>query len=222
MVNKRLNADLEGSFNQKFRSKRFKFFISLLERVKSDKKLRILDIGGEQTYWERRNFLDNTDLEITLLNIKKVDTKNDNFKSVIGDATDLSAYKDKEFDIVYSNSVIEHLFTKENQEKMADEVRRVGKNYYIQTPNYYFPLEPHWYFPFHQFLPLKFRIFLTMHFNISYYKKEPDKEKATIRVTEIQLLTEKNMKQLFPDGKVYRERFLGLKKSITMYKFPEA
>lgn len=57
-------------------------------------------------------------------------------------------YSDREFDIVYSNSVIEHLFTKGNQVKMANEVRRVGNNYYIQTPNYYFPLSRIGYFLF--------------------------------------------------------------------------
>lgn len=64
-----------------------------------------------------------------------------------GDATNLSQYSDKSFDIVFSNSVIEHLYTKENQISMAKEVNRVGKNYFIQTPNYWFPIEPHWVFP---------------------------------------------------------------------------
>ena len=54
---------------------------------------------------------------ITLLNSEKVDTKNDNFVSIKGDATNLSEFKDQEFDIVFSNSVIEHLFSKENQRK---------------------------------------------------------------------------------------------------------
>ncbi|MBC8844888.1 class I SAM-dependent methyltransferase, partial [Escherichia coli] len=76
-------------------------------------------------------------------------------------ATDLSEIDDQQFDIVFSNSVIEHLYTWENQEKMAKEVLRVGKYHFIQTPNYWFPIEPHWVFPFFQFLPKSIRIRLT-------------------------------------------------------------
>jgi hypothetical protein len=56
-------------------------------------------------------------------------------------------YRDKEFDIAFSNSVIEHVGNDLRIRQMADEVRRVGRNY-LQTPNYYFPLEPHFFFPF--------------------------------------------------------------------------
>ena len=130
------------------------------------------------------HFLNNANVEITLLNVRKVETRNSNFISVKGDASDLSEYKDKEFDIVYSNSVIEHLFTKENQKKMADEVRRVGKNYYVQTPNYYFPIEPHWLFPLYHFFPFGFRVFLTRHISTGHFQERTSIKKAIIRVSE--------------------------------------
>ena len=38
---------------------------------------------------------------------------------------------------------------------------------------------------------------------------------------EVKLLTQNEMEKLFPDGKVYKEMFWGLTKSITMYRFPE-
>jgi len=212
----------EKSLYQYFRKKRFKFFISLLERVKTDKTIQILDIGGTEIYWERMKFSNNTNVIVTLLNLEKVPTKNNNFISIKGDASDLSLFKDKQFDVVFSNSVIEHLFSFDNQEKMAAEVMRVGKYYYVQTPNYFFPIEPHWEFPFFQFLPFKIRVFLTKNFNLGYYKKAANEEDAIKLVSEIRLLTEKQMKRLFPGGKVYRETFLGvLVKSITLYSFLE-
>lgn len=216
-----LDPDNVKSVNQKFREKRFAFFKELLQTVEADKPIEILDIGGTQLYWERMNFTESDRYNITLLNLSVAPVKYKNFYSIKGDACDLSEFGDKHFDIVFSNSVIEHLFTKENQMKMANEVRRVGRFYYIQTPNYYFPLEPHWLFPLFQFLPFGVRVFLTKNFNLGNYKKSKTREAAIKRVDEVKLLTEKEMKKLFPDGKVYKEYLLGLVKSITMYFFPE-
>ena len=221
MANTFIDPAYGNSLNQKFRAKRFEFFLSLLARIRSDRPIRILDIGGTETYWDRMSSVENLDLRITLLNLEAFPTKRTNFTSVIGDACDLSAYQDNEFDVVFSNSVIEHLFTRENQQKMANEAMRVGKYYYIQTPNLYFPMEPHWMFPFFQFLPFRLRVFLTRNFDLGHYVKAANEEDAVTRVKEVQLLTERNMKDLFPDGLVYREMFLGLVKSITLYRFPE-
>src|SRR5690554_5170511 len=218
---KYLQPSYEKSFNQKFREKRFEFFKGLLNKIPATKPLQILDIGGTENYWQQMKFLDNDQIHITLLNLYDIEVKRKNFTSVVGDACSLPQYTDGQFDIVYSNSVIEHLFTKENQTKMADEVRRVGKNYYIQTPNYYFPIEPHWLFPFFQFFPKPLRVVLTRNFSLGNYEKSPTREKAIERVEEVKLLTTKEMQALFPEGEVYKEKFLGMTKSITMYYFPE-
>jgi len=221
MPSKYLQPNYEKSFNQRFREKRFMFFKGLLNKVSSDQPIRILDIGGTESYWERMKMVDNHQVHITLLNLYDIEVKNKNFSSVVGDACSMPQYSDREFDIVYSNSVIEHLFTKDNQVKMANEVRRVGKNYYIQTPNYYFPIEPHWLFPFFQFFPKPLRVALTRNFSLGNYKKSPTWEKAIERVEEVKLLTAKEMNDLFPEGEIYMEKFLGMTKSITMHYFPD-
>jgi len=209
-----------NSINQKFREKRFKFFKFLMDQVASDEPLKILDVGGTMSYWERMNLTESENFHVTLLNLKAGKVKYSNFISIAGDATNLSQYPDNYFDIVYSNSVIEHLFSKDNQKKMADEVRRVGKCYFIQTPNYFFPVEPHWLFPCFQYLPFEARVFLDKNFTLGPNKKSVTREKAIERVSEVKLLTERQMKQFFPDGEVYREYFMGLVKSVTLYRFP--
>ena len=221
MSSKYLNPNYKYSLNQKFREKRFLFFFSLLNKIDTDQPINILDIGGTEIYWQRMNFTDKKNIRITLLNLENEPVKSMNITSIKGNACNLSLFKDKHFDIVFSNSVVEHLFTLENQKKMAEEAMRVGKNYYIQTPNYYFPIEPHWLFPFFQFLPVKVRVFLTKNFDLGNYKKSRNIADAHERVMEIKLLTVNKMKKIFPNGKVYRERFLGLVKSITMYHFPD-
>lgn len=108
-------------------------------------------MGGTEKYWLSQGFGNNNDVQITLVNLIPSTVTCSNMKSVTGNATDLSQYKDNEFDIAFSNSVIEHLYTKENQLKMAAEMMRVGKHHFVQTPNKYFPIEPHYLLPMFQF-----------------------------------------------------------------------
>jgi SAM-dependent methyltransferase len=207
----------KGGGSQYFRERRFKLFQTLLNEL--PRPIRILDIGGTQFFWEKMNFTNEPNVRFTLINLYPQEAPSENFECVIGDATNLP-FQDKQFDIVFSNSVIEHLFTWENQVKMANEIRRVGKNYFIQTPNLYFPIEPHWLFPFFQFLPIFVRVFLTRHFNIGGYPKTNNQVEAVKRVKEVRLLSIREMQKLFPEGQCYKEKFMSLTKSIVMYSFP--
>lgn len=207
------------SLNQRFREKRFRFFKELIASIPTQETIRILDVGGTQSYWENMDFATQKGIHITLLNVYEESVTLPNFSSLQGDATNLSQFGDNQFDIVHSNSVIEHLFTMEAQVKMANEVRRVGKRYYVQTPNRYFPMEPHWVLPFFQFFPFRLQVWITRRFYLDAYPEAQRQEVAINRVKEVRLLTEGEMLELFPDGRIYREMVLGLKKSITSYNF---
>ena len=135
-----------NSFVNKFRKRRFKFFKQILDN--SAKPVHILDIGGTQNYWVQMGIKDSDEIVITILNTEIIETKFPNFTYIQGDARNLKIFKDKQFDIVFSNSVIEHLDGFDDQKSMAKEIMRTGKTYFIQTPNYYFPFEPHFLFPF--------------------------------------------------------------------------
>lgn len=115
---------------------------------------------------------------------------------IVGDATALD-HPDRSFDLAFSNSVIEHLFTWENQQRMADEVRRVARAYWVQTPNYWFPVEPHYLIPGWQWLPLGAR------------------ERMLRGAREIRLLRRGELARLFPDASLLPERVGGLVKSWT-------
>ena len=62
-------------------------------------------------------------------------------------------FPDKSFDVVFSNSVIEHLGDPRKHEQYAREIARVGVRYFVQTPNRWFPIEPHLLTPLVHFLP---------------------------------------------------------------------
>ena len=215
ILKKLANPESSNSLATKTRLKNFNVFKGLISNL--SKPLRILDIGGTQQYWEKMNFSRENDVEIILLNLSKCKVNYPNFKSIAGDAKDLSAFKDKEFDIIFSHSVIEHVGGFEDQHRMAEEIKRVAKRYFIQTPNYYFPMEPHFLFPMFQFLPLFLKIWLISHFNIGWIGRTPDKEKASETAKSIRLLCEKELRELFPDAIIHREMFLGLTKSFLVY-----
>jgi hypothetical protein len=113
--------------------------------------------------------------------------------------------------------VIEHVGGLKDQHRMADEIKRVGKRYFIQTPNLYFPMEPHFLFPMFQFFPLWLKIWLISHYDLGWYVKTPEKEKALEIVKSIRLLCKKELYELFPGAIIYREKFLGLTKSFIVY-----
>jgi SAM-dependent methyltransferase len=213
-VSKFANNRDKNSLSHAQRAKRFSFFLEKIEKI--PRPLTILDIGGTVAFWEAMNF-NQSGITITLLNLEKEEVNNPQFQSITGNATDLSEIDDQQFDIVFSNSVIEHLYTWENQEKMAKEVLRVGKYHFIQTPNYWFPIEPHWVFPFFQFLPKSIRIRLTQRFSLGHIPRTPAYQKAKEQVDEIQLLSLSDYRTLFPHSYIYIEKFAGLSKSFTAY-----
>ena len=71
---------------------------------------------------------------------------------VQGDACALP-FGDREFDIVFSNAVIEHVGDREGQQRLVSEALRVGRRVFITTPNRRFPVEVHTRLPFVHWLP---------------------------------------------------------------------
>jgi hypothetical protein len=135
---------------------------------------------------------------------------------MVGDACNMSQFVTQEFDVVFSNSVIEHVGSRDNQRRMADEIRRVGCRYFVQTPNRNFLLEPHSVFPFFQFLPLLVRLWLVSRFRLGWYgRMTRDEAKRDVQMTH--LLDRHELMLLFPEGELYEERFVGLVKSFIVY-----
>ena len=205
------------SLAARMRQKRWEVFRSLAGSV--ERPMKILDVGGLQSVWERIGFADQPDIRITLLNIVKVPADHWNMESVEGNACSMPQFQDGQFDIVYSNSVIEHVGGEKEIKAMADEIRRVGQRYYVQTPNRYFPVEPHFVFPLFQFLPVSMRATLMQHFSLGWFDKVPDRTRAERYVRSINLLTKRQVTNLFPDAVTMDERFFGISKSIQAVKF---
>lgn len=217
-----VRATNKNSIAYRCRKRRMYIFEKFYEEdvLKSSvKKQSILDIGGTLSFWQSMDFKYIDKVSITLLNVEKIEIPNfvKNISSVVGDARDLKEYADKQFDLVFSNSVIEHVGSFKNQRQMAEKMMRVGKHFYIQTPNRYFIMEPHFLFPFFQHFPVKMKAYLIKKHQLGHYSKAKTDEEAMEIASSIRLMTKRELKKLFPDAKIWNERFFFMIKSFCLY-----
>jgi len=204
----------DKSLATKMRRKRFLLFQNLLGQLALP--IKILDVGGTRKFWLSMGLIPSEEISITILNRQTgVDTIPP-FYYYLGDAREMKQFASNEFDVVFSNSVIEHVGSFKDQMKMATEIQRVGKFYFLQTPNKYFPLEPHFLFPFFQFLPHSLQLSLLMNFNMGWMKKASYSEAKEL-ANSIRLLSKKELLTLFPNASLYTEKFMGATKSFIVY-----
>ncbi len=135
-----------------------------------------------------------------------------------GDACALP-YPDQSFDILFSNSVIEHVGDWERQQAFAHEARRVARKLWIQTPAREFFIEPHYIGLFVHWLPKPWQPFYIRWFTLWGLLHKPSPTEIQVRIDEFRLLSLAEFKSLFPDCTILRERFLGLfTKSYIAYR----
>lgn len=214
MIKRLADNNNNNSIAYGLRRRRAAFFENLLSYL--DEPIEILDVGGTEAYWLMTGLADNPKIRVVLLNLGEIKVSLPNFTSMAGDARNLK-FGDNSFDVVFSNSVIEHVGGYDDQFKMANEVQRVGKRYFIQTPNKYFPVEPHFLFPAFQFLPRVTRIWLLRNFRLGWFSKTHDKARAADIVDSIRLLGRNEFISMFQGAMVYEEKILGMTKSFIVY-----
>jgi SAM-dependent methyltransferase len=119
-------------------------------------------------------------------------------------------FADKQFDIVFSNAVIEHAGGAEQQRLFLREVSRVGKRFFITTPNRWFPVELHTGLPFLHFLPPRAYRKLLRWMGQEFYASEAN----------LNLLDRRALLRLFPEGsavEVARMRLMGVTSNLVAY-----
>jgi len=216
MLLKRL-ADFHNpsSLASRMRRRRFAVFEALATELPFG--ARILDIGGTPEFWREIALLERGRVRVTLLNVESYAPAHPDVELIQGDARDMRCFRDWEFDAVFSNSVIEHVGSVADQRRMAAEIQRVAPRYFVQTPNRYFPLEPHFLLPLFQFYPRAFQIALVRRFRLGWMPRRSNYDEAKGEVTQIRLLAASEMRMLFPDATLYREKLCGLTKSLIAY-----
>lgn len=181
----------------------------------SGMQAQVLDVGGTPEFWASSDLPEST--SVTILNLPSGDSEHpgqdERFQFVYGDGRDLSVYPSGHFDLVVSNSVIEHVGDRTARAEFASEVSRVARAYFVQTPSYWFPVEPHFLIPAFQWLPERVRVALVRRVDAGWVGRHEDRSEAIAVVRSISLLRKREMSRLFPDGQIEVERFFGLTKS---------
>lgn len=129
---------------------------------------RVLDVGVTSDQTSDSNFFERLypyPASITAVGLEDasfLETEYPGLKFVLADACQLP-FADCSFELVFCSAVIEHVGSRQKQEKLIRELTRVGKAAVITTPNRYFPIEFHTLTPFlHWMHPRIFRKFLRL------------------------------------------------------------
>lgn len=172
---------------------------------------RVLDVGAEidpdgtadlqliDSYPWKKNI---TAVNLSREHILKIRKCYPEIDAQVGDACKLP-WPDKYFDAVYSNAVIEHVGGFDNQKRMAAEVMRVGKRWFVATPNRWYPFEFHLRLPLVTWLPRHGYLWAGRIVSYNHVRK---KYVFGAECSGIRLMTAKELKQCFPGSKIVRQR----------------
>ena len=205
----RLLSRLQSRLMTYFRRRRHSWLAEEFRGCKT-----VVDIGGRESMWHTVAFSPH----VTIVNPEPVTTVQPRFEYVVGDGRALD-FSNASFDLAFSNSVIEHVGSFEDQRRFAQEMMRVGRRIYCQTPNRWFPVEFHFLGLFVHWLPRKwFTYFVHRHMTLRGVLGKPTREQSDELRNSIRLCSRRELEQLFPGCKIRTERFLGMAKSFVVWR----
>jgi len=179
---------------------------------------RVLDVGGTPDCWRWLP----APPRLVFLNTPRARAEVGEAAAWVAGDGRLLPFADGAFDIVFSNSVIEHVGDRDSQRLFAAEVRRVGRAYWVQTPNRWFPVEQHLLTPLIHWLPKRWQRALVPRFTVwsAIVRTTPDRRQFFLDhyLNEVRLLSARELKELFPRARVIRERFCGWTKSLVAFE----
>lgn len=211
--------DSSASIGSRLRAKRIAPLLEMIREVFSQHgHVSIIDVGGTKQYWHivPEGFMQRHNVHITIINLSSISMPSScsRFTFRPGDGCSLKDFGDGSFHIAHSNSVLEHVGDWSRMIAFARELSRLAENYFVQTPNYWFPIEPHFMTPFFHWLPRPTRIWLISHFNLGNWSKAQSVDEAVRAVESARLLNRRMFQSLFADASVLTEKFCGLPKSF--------
>lgn len=174
--------------------------------------MRVLDLGGWLSSWRA---VSGRPAEVVSLNLQPQAEEPGSWgRAVVGDACSPPDWLLREsFDLVYSNSLIEHVGGHRQCVALAEVVHAAAPHHWVQTPYRYFPVEPHWLCPGLQFLPVRTRARVAASWPFGFMQSTHST--AVDDVLSVSLLSVTEMEHYFPRSEIIRDRFLGVSKSLV-------
>jgi hypothetical protein len=204
------------------RARRLKLFNEFMKSITGP--IRLVDLGGTVKFWESWGLAKQPLLNVTLVNNHDLDKQysNDpialpNIRRLGADVLTLTAADFAQFDVIFSNSLIEHLPGRELQRQLAQAIIDSGRPYFLQTPNKRSPLDPHFprpYVPFFAAYPRSVQARLLSWSALGSSSVAPSYDAALARLQNYYPLTTRDVRQLFPNARIVIERPLGFPMSI--------
>jgi hypothetical protein len=217
IARKLTNYSSGRSVAYRLRQRRLRPLLEMIESVHRERgEVRILDIGGTVAYWRilPEGVLADTNTRITLVNLDEVPAiLPPGFSARKADACELP-FEAGSFDICHSNSVLEHVGNWERMRAFSREIARVAPRYFVQTPNFWFPVEPHCMTPIFHWLPRPWRVQLVRRFQLGHWDRMETVDQAVRAVERIQLIDRPMLQALFPQATIRTERFALLPNSL--------
>lgn len=223
LANTITNYNNQKSLGSKLRSKRIAPLLRVIEELSQKfESVSIIDVGGTEQYWSivPKDFLENKNVKVTIVNLPgtQLPTDHDSFTFVHSDGCDLAKFENNSFHIAHSNSVIEHVGDWNRMSLFSKELKRVAQKHFIQTPNFWFPIEPHCMTPFFHWFPKPIRIWLVMRFSLGHWRKASSADEAVRTVESAHLLNKKKFRALFSDSEILTERLFFMPKSFVAFR----
>lgn len=215
--------DNKESIGSRLRRKRLANLMPLINQAfERYGAVKILDVGGTRQYWNiiDPSILESKKIHITLSNLhgEIIPDDENKFSYIEADGCNLDMFDDNYFHILHSNSVVEHVGDWHRMVQFAKEIKRVSRSYFVQTPNYWFPIEPHCMTPFFHWLPKPMRIQLVLYFSLGNWKRADSISSACYIVDSARLLNKKMLAELFKDAHIKAEKIFGFTKSYMAIK----
>ncbi len=187
-------------------------------------RIRLIDLGGTVKFWEDWGLAKQPRLEVTIVNDHHIDKNHEhdplslpNIHRLQADVLSLSAADLAQYDVIFSNSLIEHLPSPEAQRQLAQAIIDSGRPYFLQTPNKTSPVDPHFprpYVPFFAAYPRSLQARLLSWSALGSGSAAPSYQAALERLSNYHPLTTRGVRQLFPQARIVMERPMGVPMSI--------
>ncbi len=192
-----------------------------MESMRPSPQTKILDVGaeinpaGDKTLqlidcypWKDQITAANLSAE----HVASIRAHYPHIQAVVADARALP-WPDKHFDVVYSNAVIEHVGDLDDQQRMASEIMRVGKRWFVTTPNRWYPFEFHLRLPFVTWLPGQTYLACSRIVSYSHVQR---KYVFGCRRSGIRLMTARELRSCFPHSAIIPVRVTFMAETLVV------